>query len=197
MFYFIRHERTLHNRDKRYLGHTDSPILSFEARYQSVLDEALRLYGNVRVYASDLARVVATAEHGLRDAPHVFICLDERLRELHFGRFEGLTYYEANTMYEKELYAWYEDPINVAPPEGETLVQFGTRVSAWAQAALCEQRSNTATFIFTHGGVMQWLAWQMGGEPSFWRAQTFEHGTVWCLTEKQLRGIVDGTYKHK
>ncbi len=87
---------------------------------------------DVPVISSDLIRAVATADalQGTRPRlPH-----DPRLREIHFGAWDGLTHAEADARDAALLRAFWEDAGDVAAPEGESWNAMAARVHAGLDA---------------------------------------------------------------
>lgn len=109
------------------------------------------------VYASDLRRAVETARLAL---PGAEARLDPRLRELHFGRYEGAT--TADVLHDPDYAAWQRDPWRLpAPGGGESLEAVGARMRDWAE----ELPSGTVT-AFTHGAALRALLCHLFGWPA-------------------------------
>jgi alpha-ribazole phosphatase len=103
------------------------------------------------IVVSPRVRAVQTAQplaqlHGLE------IALDDRLRELDFGDFEGRRYEEIEQD-EPELFrAWMTSPTTVRFPNGESYADLRAR----ATAALDEIRTHHRhALVVTHGGVIR------------------------------------------
>jgi probable phosphoglycerate mutase len=76
---------------------------------------------------------------------------DDRLQEIYFGAWGGLTMMEAQERY-PDLYAQRSSDIwNVAAPEGETFRDFYARVMDW----LSEVKGDS--IVVAHGGVSRCL----------------------------------------
>lgn len=103
---------------------------------------------------------------------------DARLRELNFGRWEGLTYEDLRS---DALYcAWLDDMTAVIPPDGESWQQFAARTeAAWRdilrQASMHRPRRAAhrgvkpiAVLVVTHGGVLRRLHSLAWPAASFW-----------------------------
>ena len=59
---------------------------------------------------------------------------DERLREIHFGDWEGCSPQQVLHSHPDELSAWWANPSTITPPSGESLADFRARVlDAWAE----------------------------------------------------------------
>jgi alpha-ribazole phosphatase len=78
--------------------------------------------------------------------------IDDRLRELDFGDFEGRTYDELERD-EPELFRrWMSSPTSVRFPNGESYADLRAR----ATAALADVRARAeSTVVVTHGGVIR------------------------------------------
>ncbi len=88
--------------------------------------------------------------------------LDERLQELDFGSWEGRGWEEIDR---RESDWWAEDPINRAPPGGESFAAMQARVgAAWADLRLEER-----PFVLTHAGVIR-AFWILTGTHDFAKA---------------------------
>ena len=76
---------------------------------------------------------------------------DERLREMHFGTWEGRPWADVPLT---ELDHWRADYVTLAPPGGETFQQVQDR----AAALLAElTTATTATVLVSHGGLIRAL----------------------------------------
>lgn len=160
--YLARHGLTAENLAGRYIGWED-PTLSPEGLQQAEgLAALLQAHPIQAILSSDLRRALQTAE-AIGRAKALPVTPHPGLREVHFGRFSGLTYDEIAARWPAELSAWIEDPERVAPPGGESLASLRAR----ALAALPRQ---DGLLVVTHGGVIRALLAHLTGEP-FWTFQ--------------------------
>lgn len=137
--HLIRHEQTQANRERRYIGWTDEPIVK-------VVKAAVPIKPAV-VFGSDLLRCKQTASCYFSGVPFM---ADKRLRELHFGYFEMKTYED---LQHDPLYrAWIADPMHVTPPSGEAFAAFQSRV---LEAFREITGNNRETVFVVHGGVIK------------------------------------------
>jgi alpha-ribazole phosphatase len=75
---------------------------------------------------------------------------DPRLRELHFGDWEGETW---DTVNESDLQIWMDDFVNAIVPGGESMLQMSARVlSFWSELIQLDYQKVT---VVTHGGVIR------------------------------------------
>ena len=150
-----RHGETTYNMQARYQGQTDLPLSN--AGQQQAVRLASRLAQEEihAIYASDLRRAWETAatvatSHGL--PAHA----DVRLREMGFGEWEGLTYDEIQERYPQHLATWEADPLNIAPPGGETLTQVAARVQSFLDDITRAHQEQTVLLV-AHGGPLRVL----------------------------------------
>lgn len=147
----VRHGATAWTAERRYQGQTDIP-LSAEGEAQAIALQPI-LQPLVRpeslVLSSDLSRARRTAELAL---PGTAPMLEPRLREIHFGQLEGLTLDESRARFPELFPPGQRYPEYVAPPGGESLSEFRTRLLAWLHGLEAEH-----VIAFTHGGTIRTL----------------------------------------
>jgi alpha-ribazole phosphatase len=151
----VRHGETAWNAQRRYQGIADIPLSELGQAQAAALAECLTGERIDMIHASDLQRACHTAEtiatrHGLP------VCTDPRLREIAFGRWEGLTYAEIEARYPTELGRWVMDPASCPPPGGEALDRLQVRVASWL-GELAQGHSHQAVLVVAHGGSLQML----------------------------------------
>src|SRR3989338_5862315 len=102
---WIRHGATDWNLNGRYLGGTDLPLNDTgRAEFQRLV-AAYRASPVRRIYASPFQRAHASAQL-LQQAWGCELVVDERLKELHFGAWEGLTTPEIQQKFPKLWREW-------------------------------------------------------------------------------------------
>ena len=155
---FVRHGETDWNLEKRYQGRSDLSLNETGRRQAAEVAEKL-LNNSVRsIYSSTLARAKETADI-IGERLNLPVYEDERLVELDFGRWEGLTFTEIYDAYRQEFSDWYESPFHVTTPDGESLSQLLNRVLPAVQA-LNQRHSghpSDTVVIVTHGAVIKAL----------------------------------------
>jgi alpha-ribazole phosphatase len=150
-----RHGETPWNAWRRLQGLSDTP-LSGAGRLQALaLARRLAGEGVDEVYASDLRRAWETATT-IAAPHHLPVRPDPRLREIAFGAWEGLTYNEIQQQDPQTLAAWQADPMDVAPPGGETLTDVVARVGAALEQIVTTHRGQIVLLV-AHGGSLQVL----------------------------------------
>ena len=102
------------------------------------------------VYSSPRCRAVESAN--LLAAGRTPVTVDERLREIDFGIFEGLTYKEIARRFPDTYEEWMTHPTNVAFPGGETFPAMVGRVRD-AVDELRRVHPDQTIAVVSHGGV--------------------------------------------
>ncbi len=92
MIYLVRHGETEFNREGRYQGRLDSPLTDRGRRQARLCGQLLaRHVDSGAIWTSPLPRAVETARVVEAALPDAELRIDERLREVSFGLWEGLT----------------------------------------------------------------------------------------------------------
>ncbi|OOE04771.1 phosphoglycerate mutase [Anoxybacillus kestanbolensis] len=171
---YIRHFVTKENEEKQYIGWTNVPIVK-QPRVSHQLEADI-------VMTSDLFRCRQTAY--VLFPNHVIEC-SYRWRELHFGDFEGKTYEQLQAV---EAYRhWLDDPVRYAPPNGETLTEFETRVEQAIDDVV--YRSVSHVVVVTHGGVIRYILSKYASDVRpFWKWHVpFGEGVTLYNTRERWR----------
>lgn len=133
--FLVRHGETEWNLIGRYQGAGDSPLTARGVAQAQAIGHRLRDLpeaADARIVSSPLGRAQRTAEIigeclGRREAP----LIDERLREISLGSWDGLNRNEIR-MLAPEIFArpvWHEWYFRT--PDGESYGAFSARVAAW------------------------------------------------------------------
>lgn len=165
----IRHAATAWTVQGRFQGQTDIPLSAHGWHQVAALAQRLRAETLHMLYASDLQRAWETAR--AIAVPHALhVHAEPRLREMAFGRWEGLTYAEMQQQDAQSLATWECDQLHSAPPGGETLLQMTQRVSA-AYADILAAGQDKTIGLVAHGGPLQLLLCLALGLPpqAYWQ----------------------------
>lgn len=125
--FLVRHGETLWNKEKRAQGVQDI-ALTKEGKIQGMcLAEKLKNENIDFIYSSDLSRAYKTAKilGGQINKP-VHIISD--IREMNFGKWEGLTMADIKLKYQNVYNIWRNTPHIAQIPGAETLIQVQERV---------------------------------------------------------------------
>lgn len=169
--YLIRHGETEFNKHFKFIGRTDAGLSEKGLHQARAVADQLKDVNIKAVYSSDKTRAVQTAEiiaavHGLE------VNRSDCLKEIDFGRWEGLTYDEIMVKDSDLLQRWIDDPVNEAIPDGETWDDFRGRVIDSVNGIIDGEREGCVVVV-THGGPIKLLVSYFKGEDkdvfkSFW-----------------------------
>ncbi|MDY3919058.1 MAG: histidine phosphatase family protein [Candidatus Limivivens sp.] len=157
--YVIRHGETDWNVARRLQGRSNTDLNENGKKLAQMTGEALKGVPFACVFTSPLNRAVETAELVLagRKIP---IIPDERLLEISFGEYEGLS--SKSTNYEipdLDFMNFFQHPENYrTPPGGESLDQVEERTAAFLEDICSRQELEDQTvLVSTHGCAMRGL----------------------------------------
>src|SRR5476649_965924 len=97
----IRHGETTWNAERRVQGQLESPLSERGVQQAEALAQRMQFEKFDALYASDLARAYATAEK-IAALTGGRIHSDQRLRERHYGVFQGFTWDEIRQKFPAE-----------------------------------------------------------------------------------------------
>lgn len=162
-----RHGETPWNAEGRYQGQIDIPLSENGIRQAKLLGERLNDVVITRAVASPLSRARVTAEYALGERRAKMLQLDEGLKEIGHGEWEGLLASEIRERDPQRLLAWRELPESVLMPGagGENLQMVFDR--AWlAFARACEGLKDEDTLlVVAHDAVNRVLLCKILGLP--------------------------------
>ncbi len=175
---FIRHAET--DLAGTLCGHTDPPV-NERGRAQIALlltsissllteeGESIRA-----IYSSDLQRAVTTAQ-ALARIVDLQLVLRPTLREIHFGKWEGLRWTEIEARDSAHATRWVEQYPDLPAPGGEVFEDFEQRILAEV-TDISTSHSHGIVAIVTHAGVMRVVMRRLRGatEQEAWeRTQSY------------------------
>ncbi|WP_062353382.1 bifunctional RNase H/acid phosphatase [Herbidospora yilanensis] len=141
----LRHGQTPLSVEKRFSGLGDPALTELgEAQAEKA---AARLAGAKldAIVSSPLARARQTAE-AVAEATGLPVHVDDDLREIDFGAWEGRTFAEIRDRWPHEMNAWLADPA-VAPPGGESFQSAGHRVRRARERILAGHPGETVLVV--------------------------------------------------
>ncbi len=182
-FGLLRHGITVWNEEKRIQGSMDSELSSVGKKMTVKWAGTLQKQNWTRIIASDLGRAKQTVSL-LNDTLRLPVTYDKRLRELHWGEWEGLQHQEINnhgTIVNERVEAGWD----FRPPGGESRREGLQR----ARAALVDAASHwpaEAILVISHHGILKCLVFAI-------LKLSFMPGEVISLHKDALHRII---YRH-
>lgn len=149
--YLLRHGQTDMNADRnRYCGRTDAQLTELGRSQAKDAGDMLRPIDFAAVFASPLQRSGKTAELLDLSLP---VQVDERLIELDFGGWEGMTREEFIAKMPETWERWNEDPLRYpAGGDGETAQSLIDRVEDFFSDAV-EKYMGKRILVVGHNGL--------------------------------------------
>jgi broad specificity phosphatase PhoE len=148
-----RHGESLWNAERRFQGATDIALSDRGRAQAEALARGLRGYRVRAAYVSPYRRAVETAERALRGTG-VPLVIDEELRELSLGEWEGCTVEEVRARDGDPYVAWLRAPHDCPPPGGEPLPVVSERVQAALARIAAAHPAGDDVLVVAHGGVI-------------------------------------------
>ncbi|MFC6090654.1 histidine phosphatase family protein [Saccharothrix sp. BKS2] len=148
-----RHGETDYNATSRMQGHLDSALTETGWNQARFAVPVLAGFAPELVVASDLHRARDTASV-FTEATGVPLRIDERLRETHLGKWQGLTTTEIEVEWPGMLELWRGDG-TLSPPEGETRVEVSERALAVVDEV--DREFSGTVMLCAHGGLISAL----------------------------------------
>jgi len=189
--YYIRHGETEWNADGRLQGTRDIPLNDLGRKQAadagSILADLFARDGrseqSLAFVASPLGRARSTMElvRGALELPPADYRIDDRLREIGYGDWEGSTLRQMQAS-DPEVFAKRQaDKWTVPPPGGESYAAVQIRMRDWYDSLLVD------TVAVAHGGTARALMVALGIETSASAADlTIEQGAVYVFGDGGL-----------
>jgi len=189
--YYIRHGETEWNADGRLQGTRDIPLNDLGRKQAadagSILADLFARDGrseqSLAFVASPLGRARSTMElvRGALELPPADYRIDNRLREIGYGDWEGSTLRQMQAS-DPEVFAKRQaDKWTVPPPGGESYAAVQIRMRDWYDSLLVD------TVAVAHGGTARALMVALGIETSASAADlTIEQGAVYVFGDGGL-----------
>jgi len=148
-----RHGRTAWHAEGRYAGTADVPLDELGLEQAQRVADSLKDKKIDVIFSSPLSRCLELANkvaafHDLE------VIVDERLREIDLGRWDGETYRE---IFEKDgelLKKWTRDPTSMTIPGGESLQEVQERSMEWL-TEMSGRYADGNVFASSHGGPIR------------------------------------------
>lgn len=160
--YIIRHGETDWNRENRTQGCGNDMPLNDRGVIQAVkLGNRFRNLPVDAIYSSDLKRAVKTAEE-ISKTTSADIITTEKLREMSFGCWEGLTSGEIRSKYGSIYEVWRDKPSDALIPGAERLMDIQKRAMSAVHEILSGYHGKNIVVV-THGVTAKVLIVSMLG----------------------------------
>ena len=136
------------------MGWGDAELSAQGFQQAEMVAEWFSTHSIAGLYSSDLQRAVKTAEaigksHGLVPSE------SSLLREMNFGKWEGLTHNEIIASYDQDVNIWMNNPFHNAPTEGESLLEVFKRTQRFIEDISSRHLKGEEVIVVSHGGPIR------------------------------------------
>ena len=157
----VRHGDTEANSAERYWGSSDVKLSAAGLRQADGLRRRLATETIDTVYSSDLSRALVTAET-IASGRQLEVVTCAELREIDFGKFEGLTFTEVSQLYPEVAKLWVERNPSLEFPGGEKLAGFDKRIGKFI-SRLKKHSPEETILIVARAGTLRVLMCRLLG----------------------------------
>jgi alpha-ribazole phosphatase len=151
--FLIRHGQTDGNVRGQYVGSLDIDMTEEGVAQAKSAKQYLSRVNFSNIYSSPLKRALNTARILAECTGHEVRIMND-LRELDFGKWEGLKFDEINAIYKEDYQGWLEDPYNHPPTGGESFNDLIARADKEIKKIVQENPDGSSVAVVSHGGVI-------------------------------------------
>ena len=151
--YLIRHGQTDFSRENRFCGSIDPPLNDVGLRMADCFGTAYADRSWDAIYVSPLQRARQTAA-ALARRVDVEPIVDDGLREISYGEWEGLRHEEAKERYPEAYAYWAADTASRSVPGGETAFQVAAR-AALVLERVKRDHADGRVFLVSHKATIR------------------------------------------
>jgi alpha-ribazole phosphatase len=157
----VRHGETDANSAQRYWGKTDVGLGPVGIRQAEQVRDRLATEKIDYVYSSCMKRAMLTART-IASIQGLEVTSCAELREIDFGRIEGLNFEEVHQQFPDVAKMWIDRNPGLCYPEGESVTQMDARVSQF-RVRLVQHKPEDTVLVVAHSGVLRTLTCQLLG----------------------------------
>ncbi|MBA7661317.1 Phosphoserine phosphatase 1 [subsurface metagenome] len=186
----MRHGNTKLNSAERLWGQTDAELSAEGVGQAERLRDRLATQKIDVIYASNLQRASATAKI-IASSHQVGIVTCPELREINFGKIEGLTFKEVSQLYPEVAEAWSKRSLTLKYPGGESVTELNNRVSKFLER-LEKHTPEETILIVAHSAPLRMLICHLLGiDTRHWRQFRLDLASLSILDTYSLGAILN------
>lgn len=150
-FIMIRHPETKGNKEKKYIGITESYYTSKGKIQEKKIVYYVKKFNFDIIYSSPTSRTLYLAKN-ISNRYNKKVIVENSIAEMNFGIFENMNYTDIQKKYPDEWNNWVKDGVNYRIPNGESLMDVYKRVTSFIDKIKADKGS---CILVTHGGIIQ------------------------------------------
>lgn len=196
--YIARHGETKWNVEGRMQGFKNSDLTQRGISDARSLGESLKNIDFDYIYSSPLGRALDTAKC-IRKDDDIKIILDDSLKELNLGLWEGMTYEEIKEKYPTQYNNFREHPELFESQGGEKFSELIKRVED-GLSNIIKDEDHENILIVTHTCVIKAIAIIVKGEDvkNFWNPPFINNASLTILEviDKEIKVLLEADVSH-
>jgi broad specificity phosphatase PhoE len=151
LIFLVRHAQSEFNEKGIFQGRLDSDLTPLGFVQARLCAEALKDKGIELVITSPQRRAYKTAQT-ISDVLEVPLRVDERIREMSFGDFEGKHFWSLLEEHRETFTNWLRDPVSHPLPTQEDMGEFERRVGSFLEDL--KKLPHQKVCVVAHGGTL-------------------------------------------
>ncbi len=188
--FLVRHGETTGNVWRVFYGKEDYPLTQKGIIEAQDAASILQDTNPLAIYTSPLSRTLETARKIAAYHPGMAFEVEEDLREMFFGLWEGLTHYEISERFPAAWKAWSDDWWSYKIPQGESASEMYARNTACVDAILRRHDHGQVILVSHQGPLRGIISHLLGfGKDGYWRFQ-LEPGRITKITLQDGYGVL-------
>ncbi|MFC2022491.1 histidine phosphatase family protein [Chloroflexota bacterium] len=186
----VRHGVTEFNSTRRFAGYSDVEMNAAGYRQVEMLRDRLADEKIDAIYSSDLKRALVTAEV-IASRHKVDIVTCSELREINYGKVEGLTFQEIGRLYPEVAESIANFSLRLEFPGGESFEGFTERTSKFLDR-LNEHAAEQTILIVSHSGPLKVLVCRLLDiGQNHWRQIRLDNASMSIVETYPQRAIIN------
>jgi len=174
----VRHGQTDWNLEGRYQGVTNTRLTAEGIKQAKLAAKYLSRVKFSGFYTSPMGRTIETAEIFKKILKQGYV-VRESLKEMSFGKWEGLKFDDIITDYKDDFQNWLKNPFINPPTQGESFMELVKRGQQEISRILNENQDDGNVLIVTHGGlIVAMLVYWLRMSPDRWSSLIQSHGAI-------------------
>ncbi len=188
---FVRPGQTDFSLGTRFCGSIDPPLNATGLAMADALAARYGAAGLAAIWASPKLRTRQTAAPTAAAAA-LEVQLDEGLREIAYGEWEGRPEEEVAKVEPERFHAWADHPGKVAPPGGENAVEIAERALAAVDRIRARHADGKVLVVSHKATIRVLLCALLGIDVDLFRARIAQPvGAVSCVTFKKAGPLLE------
>ena len=177
-FFLVRHGQTLWNLEGRYQGVTNTKLTEEGQEQAELAAKYLSRVDFKGFYSSPIGRTIETAEI-FKKKLGMDYQISENLKELNFGKWEGLKFDDIILEYGNDFQNWIKNPFENPPTNGESFNEIIKRGNLEIDKIINENEDDSNILLVTHGGfIVAMLVHWLKIPPQRWSSIIQNHGAI-------------------